>query len=111
MTDTDLYTTTIILGMVGISVLTRSFFFLSSKPLTLPDWARRGLNYAPIAALAAVVVPETIMTQGHLVATWQDARLFALPAAIACYAWRRSVLGTIVVGMAVYLPLHIGWGW
>ncbi|MFP5443110.1 MAG: AzlD domain-containing protein, partial [Betaproteobacteria bacterium] len=27
------------------------------------------------------------------------------------YFWRRGILGTIVVGMTVYLPLHIGWGW
>jgi len=24
---------------------------------------------------------------------------------------RQAVLGTIVVGMAVYLPLHLGLGW
>ena len=31
------------------------------------------------------------------------------------YFWRRgqgqAVLGTIVLGMAVYLPLHLGLGW
>ncbi|GKS83045.1 hypothetical protein AVMA1855_02855 [Acidovorax sp. SUPP1855] len=27
------------------------------------------------------------------------------------YFWRRGILGTIVVGMVVYLPLHIGLGW
>ena len=29
----------------------------------------------------------------------------------AWYFWRGGVLGTIVSGMAVYLPLHIGLGW
>ena len=32
-------------------------------------------------------------------------------AGLAWFAWQRSVLGTIVAGMAVYLPLHIGLGW
>jgi hypothetical protein len=36
-------------------------------------------------------------------------------AGVAFFFWRRgagqAVLGTIVVGMAVYLPLHIGLGW
>ena len=27
------------------------------------------------------------------------------------YYWRRSVLLTIVAGMALYLPLHLGLGW
>jgi hypothetical protein len=44
-----------------------------------------------------------------------DARLFAVAAGVAWFFWRKgggqAVLGTIVVGMAVYLPLHLGLGW
>jgi branched-subunit amino acid transport protein len=98
-----------------ITVITRGFFFISSKPWSLPHWAQRGLQYAPIAALAAVIAPELVMTQGQLIASWQDARIYGAAAGIAFYFWRRgagqAVLGTIVVGMAVYLPLHIGLGW
>ena len=94
-----------------ITVITRGFFFLSDRPWTLPHWAQRGLQYAPIAALSAVVAPEIVMSHGHLVPTWMDARLFAAVAGAAWFSWRRSVLGTIVSGMAVYLPLHIGLGW
>jgi branched-subunit amino acid transport protein len=113
--DADPWTLTTIIGLAGVTVLTRSFFFISSKPWTLPQWAQRGLQYAPIAALAAVVVPEIVMTQGQLIGTWQDARLFAVGAGAAWFFWRRgtgqAVLGTIVVGMAVYLPLHLVLGW
>ena len=70
-----------------------------------------GMQYAPIAALAAVIVPELVMSQGELIATWKDARLFGAAAGIAWFYWRHSVLGTIIAGMAVYLPLHIGLGW
>jgi hypothetical protein len=39
----------------------------------------------------------------------------AAAAGVAYYAYRhgqgQAVLGTIVVGMAVHLPLHIGLGW
>jgi len=101
--------TIVLLGVV--SVVTRGFFLMSSKPWTLPRWAQRGLQYAPIAALAAVVIPEVVTTQGVLVSTWRDARLFAAAAGAAWFFWQRSVLGTIVAGMAVYLPLHIGLGW
>lgn len=111
MNDTDLPTVLAILGMTLVTVLTRSFFFLSKRPWAMPVWIERGLPYAPIAALAAVVVPEIVMTQGHLIDTWRDARLFATAAGLAWYAWRRGLLGTIVVGMAVYLPLHIALGW
>ena len=111
MMQTDGWTVLTIFGLAVVTVLTRSFFFLSSKPWTLPAWAQRGLHYAPIAALAAVILPEIVMTQGALIATWRDARVFAALAGAAWFFWRRSVLGTIVAGMAVYLPLHIYLGW
>ena len=100
-----------IAGMTAMTVLTRSFFFLSKRPWTLPRWAERGLQYAPVAALAAVIAPEILTTGGHPIATWHDARLFGAAAGIAWYWLRRSVLGTIVVGMAAYLPLHVAMGW
>lgn len=100
-----------IAGLAVITLLTRGFFLIPEQELRLPDWLKRGLRYAPLAALAAVIVPELVMTQGRLIHTLVDARLPAVVAALAYYFWRRGILGTIVVGMAVYLPLHIGLGW
>lgn len=100
-----------IVALAGVTVITRCFFFLSDRPWTLPGWAQRGLQYAPIAALAAVVAPEVLMSQGTLVQTWQDARLFGAAAGVAWFFWRGGVLGTIVSGMVVYLPLRIALGW
>ena len=111
MNGTDLWTVATIIGMACVTVITRSFFYISSKPWKLPTWAQRGLHYAPIAALSAVVIPEIVMTQGHLIATWKDARLFAVAAGVLWFYWRKGVLGTIIAGMAVYLPLHLSLGW
>ena len=108
---TDLWTMAIIGGLACITVIARGFFLLSSKPWSLPSWAQRALRYAPIAALSAVVVPEILVSQGHMVATWQDARIYASLAGAAAFVWRREVLATMAVGMAVYLPLHLGLGW
>ena len=111
----DGWTLLAIIGLVLISVLSRSFFFLSQSPWQLPHWAQRGLLYAPIAALSAVIAPEMVMTDGRLITTLADARICAVAAGIGFFFWRKgagqAVLGTIVVGMAVYLPLHIGLGW
>ncbi len=111
MNATDLWSLAVIVVLAFVTVLTRSFFFISSKSWHLPHWAQRGLQYAPIAALSAVVIPEIITVQGELVSTWQDARLYAAVAGAAAYFWRRDVLITILGGMAVYLPLHLGLGW
>ena len=115
MNRTDVWTLGVIVGLALVTVATRCFFFISSKPWQLPHWAQRGLQYAPIAALSAVVLPEVVMAQGHLVSTWQDARLFSAAAGAAYFfatgGKGQAVLGTIVAGMLVYLPLHIGLGW
>lgn len=111
MFDVDPHTLLTILALGVITVVTRGFFFLSDRPWTLPHWAQRGLQYAPIAALAAVVLPEIVMSHGQFVSTWRDARPFAAVAGAAYFYWRKGVLGTIVTGMAVYLPLHVALGW
>jgi branched-subunit amino acid transport protein len=112
---TDGWTLAVTAALAVITVVSRSFFFISERPWTLPQWAQRGLQYAPIAALAAVIAPEIVMTRGELIHTLHDARLYAVLAGLAYFVWRRgkgqAVLGTIVSGMLVYLPLHIGWGW
>ena len=100
-----------IVGLTALTVLTRSFFLLTEREIPIPDWLREGLRYAPLAALAAVVVPEVVMTQGQLIDTWQDARLYAAATGAAYFFWRRDILGTILTGMAVLLPLKLGLGW
>jgi branched-subunit amino acid transport protein len=108
---TDLWTLGVIVGLALVTLVTRCFFFMSNQPWHLPSWAQRGLQYAPIAALAAVVLPEVVMVQGQLISTWQDARIYAALFAAVYFFWRKgqgqAVLGTIVAGMAVYLPLHL----
>ena len=106
-----LYQLTAIIGLMAITVITRAFFMIPKNELPLPDWLKRGLKYAPRAALTAVIAPEVLMTQGHLITTVLDARIPALVCATIYYFKKRGILGTIVVGMAVYLPLHIGLGW
>lgn len=100
-----------IVGLALITVLTRCFFLLPARELPMPDWLRQGLRYAPLAALAAVIAPEILLTRGELLQSWQDARLFAVAVGSAYFFWKRGILGTIVSGTAVMLALRIGLGW
>jgi branched-subunit amino acid transport protein len=109
MSDLEIFLT--LCGLTAVTVLSRCFFLISEQDWALPGWARRGLRYAPLAALAAVVAPEVLMSNGHLIHTWQDARLFAVAAATLYFVWRRGLLGTIVTGMVVLVPLKLGLGW
>jgi branched-subunit amino acid transport protein len=103
--------TAAILGLAVITVVTRGFFFLSRREIPFPAWLQQGLRYAPLAALAAVVLPEIVMSQGHLITTLRDARLYAAAAGLGYFFWRGGILGTILTGMAVLLPLRLGLGW
>ena len=113
--ETDLWTLLIIVGLTVISVVTRGFFFISEREWRLPGWALRGLQYAPIAALTAVIAPDIVLTQGQLGNLLADARLWGALATAGFYFWRPQssyvMLGAIAAGMAVYLPLRIGLGW
>ncbi|MDO5625542.1 MAG: AzlD domain-containing protein [Pseudomonadota bacterium] len=115
MAETDAWTLLAIAGLTVITVITRGFFFISEREWRLPGWAQRGLQYAPIAALAAVIAPDILMTEGSIGAVWRDARLWGALACGGFYFWRRKASFTlplsIAVGLAVYLPLRLGLGW
>ena len=108
MTDWDVIWT--LLGLTVITVVTRSVFFLSRRELVFPEIVQRGLRYAPLAALMAVVAPEVVMAQGQFNLTWRDPRLWAAAAAMAYFFWRRGLMGTIVSGMAVFGLAKWLWG-
>ncbi len=100
-----------ILGLALVTLVTRNFFLFPDREVKIPAWLQRGLKVAPLAALAAVVVPEIFMSRGTLIATWQDARLPAVAAASLYYLWRPGVLGPLLAGLALFLPLRLWWGW
>ncbi len=100
-----------IVGLALVTVLTRSLLMLPREEVPIPAWAKRALKYAPLAALVAIIVPEVLLTRGALIGTLADARLLGAAVGLAYFFWKRGILGTIVVGMAVFLPLRIGLGW
>ena len=105
------HTALAIAGLALVSLVTRGFFLFPDREVPIPEWLKRSLKVAPLAALTAVVVPEIVMSQGHLVHTWQDARLAAAMATTLYYLWRPGVLGPLLAGMVVFLPLRLLWGW
>ena len=100
-----------IFGLAVVTIVTRGFFLFPKRAVPIPGWLMRGLRVAPLAALTAVVVPEILMTQGQLITDWRDARLPAAAAATLWYLWRPGVLGSLLAGLALYLPLHLVLGW
>ena len=111
MIDNGWGTALTIAGLALVTVVTRGFFLFPQREVPIPEWLKRGLKVAPLAAMSAVVVPEIVMANGQLLTTWHDARLPAVLAATAWYLWRPGVLGPLLAGLVAYLPLHLWLGW
>ena len=70
----------------------------------LPDWARRGLKYVPVAVLSAIIAPEVLSSPDWFKFT-VDARLPAGLAAIVVARISGNAILTIVAGLAVFVAL------
>ena len=105
------WTALTILGLGVVTFVARNVFLWSRRELRLPERLQNALQMAPLAAIVAITAPEIFLAHGQLIETWRDARLLSAVVATAAYAWRPGVLGPLLAGMAVYLPLRLAWGW
>ncbi len=83
-----------------------SFIYLLGR-MNVPEAVRRGLRFVPPAVLSALVLPELVMPGGHLDLSLSNTRWLAGTVAIVV-AWRtRSMLLTILAGVAALLLLQV----
>jgi branched-subunit amino acid transport protein len=97
----------VFLGMALVTYLTR-YSMIAALGGELPPLLRRWLRYVPPAVLAALVAPAALAPEGGLevgLPAWSTLLSVVV-------AWRtRSVLWTILAGMAVFWALRLlGWG-
>lgn len=82
------------------SLITRAGFLLFGDHIPLPDRVRRALRYAPVAALAGIIVPELFPwhpdTGFHI-----GLPLVAALVAVVVYSRTRNTMWVIASGMLV----------
>lgn len=96
-----------LVGMAGVTIVTRAFFLMAGERVSLPDRLQRALRYAPAAALAAIVLPDLTSWHGHFTVAPENFKLMAGLAAALFYLATRKMVGMIAVGMAVYTALRL----
>ncbi len=96
-----------IIGMTVVTAFTRAGFMIGGKRAVLPERVQRTLRYAPAAALAAVVLPEVLTTPEGLSIAPSNGEFYATLVGLGWFLWRRSMMGTIVVGMIVFTALRL----
>lgn len=106
MSETDIWIT---IGLLTVAtILTRGFaFYIFGDAIKLPPKVQHALRYAPAAALAAIVIPDLVLSGGVVSLTWMNPKLMAGIGAAVFFASTRHLLGTIIIGMALFTVLRL----
>ena len=105
MSELDVWITIALLALA--TVITRSSFFLTGRAVRLPHKLQHALRYAPAAALAAIVVPDLVLTTGTLTDAALNPKLLAAIGAVLIFLLSRHLLATIIGGMALFTVLRL----
>ncbi|NEX60675.1 AzlD domain-containing protein [Noviherbaspirillum galbum] len=105
MSASEVWTTIFLL--LAATVITRCSFFLLGHRVKMPPRVQHALRYAPAAALAAIVAPDLLLSNGHLAVTVMNPKLMAGIGATAFFMATRHLLGTIIAGMALFTLLRV----
>jgi branched-subunit amino acid transport protein len=98
-----LWLTLLVVG--ALTYLQRAFFIAFGDSLPATIRLRRGLRFVPVSVLVALIVPDLLLVDDALAFSPGNMRLVAGLVA-AGVAWRtRSVLWTLLAGMAALLLL------
>ena len=96
--------------LIGLATtLPRASFIVLGSRVTLPAVLQRALRYAPAAALAAIVVPDILVTNNDFQPF--NPKLVAAVGAFAATVMSRNPLLPFIAGMVVLLGLRYGLGW
>jgi branched-subunit amino acid transport protein len=74
----------------------------------LPPRVQHALRYAPAAAMAAIVLPDLVLSGGSIsLNVTNNPKLLAGIGAAVFFVATRRMLGTIVVGMVLFTVLRL----
>jgi branched-subunit amino acid transport protein len=103
----ELWTWAAIAGVTLSTFITRAGLLLLGDRVRLPSVVDQALAYAPACALAAIVVPDLVVSGGEIRLDPGNFRLLGALAASAVYLATRSFVATIAAGMAVFTALRL----
>lgn len=94
----------LILGMALVTFGVRYPVLAIFGRLNLPEPVLRALRYVPVAVLTAITLPVMVAPENNtLDLSLDNAYLVAGVVAIGVAWWRKNLLLTILIGMAVFL--------
>ena len=103
MTEREIYIWLGLLGLMAVTVITRSGLIALGKEINLPARLQRALRFAPIAALVAIIIPATLTDASGIALGITNVKIWsAIASVLAWWYWRHTAVG-IAVGIGVFL--------
>ena len=93
-------------GIILATFTTRATLLLAPR-FKLSPRVEAGLRFAPVCALAVLVVPAVVVQDGAVQLSFTNPYLVAALAATAFFLWTRSMVACIVVGMLVMTAFRL----
>ena len=97
----------IILGTSIVTFIPRVLPLVVLSKMQLPDWGLRWLSYVPISVMAALVGQELLLSDGELVPFLENLEVWAAVPTFLVAIFTRSLLGTVLVGLASMMVLRL----
>lgn len=104
MSNIELLLTTA--GLILATFVSRAGLLLRGERFGLPARIEAALRFAPVCALAVLVVPEVLVQSGAVDFSPANPRLPGALAAIAYFLWQRGIGGSVLVGTLVFAALR-----
>jgi len=96
----------IIIGSAVVTFLPRVLPLMILSRLQLPGWLIRWLKHVPISVMAALLAQELLLPEGAFSPHENILKIGAALPAFAVAIWTKSLLGTVLVGIASMFVLR-----
>lgn len=92
----------LILACAAVTAVPRVLPLVLLSKIELPRWLLAWLAYVPVAVLAALLAIEVMIVDGKPSLTAANPLLLAIVPALAVAGLTRSLIATVLVGVAAY---------
>jgi branched-subunit amino acid transport protein len=96
----------LIFGMFAVTFTIRFVMFAFAGKMQFPNWLAKALKFVPPAVLTAIIVPSVVMPQATIDFSFNNVYLIAASFSFIIALVTKSLLKTIVLGMAFFLLLQ-----
>jgi branched-subunit amino acid transport protein len=105
--DRDLYIWIGLIGLFLMTAISRCAVLLWPRPIVLTPRLQRALRFAPMAAIAAVIVPSVLFGPGGAIVDAIHPKTLSALACLVAWWVTRQMASCLLTGLAVYVVMKL----